>query len=245
VAHLGRLFMKIFWILLFIALNVMLAFAQLQKPTLKITGSIKEIAMQESYPNTKSAFYITYIKLNLKLTNEGSVPVIFLQDTPVIISADILQRENGNDIFLAGNPNSRSSYFMEAKDWTKLKSSLDKPTPPISSTRTVNPKETLEFEGFVRLNIPKFDDYTQDFYRKTATLNFIQKHSPAQINFRCATWSTLTLVINGRTKEKKKSEFAEKLRNRWKNFGYLWTEDIEAQPLSTDFNSVIFKTLID
>lgn len=79
----------------------------------------------------------------------------------------------------------------------------------------------------------------------TRPLNFIQQHSPALINAKYETWSTLTLVINGKSREEKKKEFANKLRKKWKNIGYLWTEELQGEPISIDFNSVIFKTLLN
>lgn len=223
-----------------------LVFAQNKKPSLKITGDVKEIAMQEIYPNKESAFYITYIKLNLKLENTGSVPVIFLQPNPLVKDAEVITDDNGNKTVLSRTLGATSSFLMDANKWEKLKTSLNKSTPPRKETRIVNPNEIIEFEGFVRLNIPRFKAETDLFSAGySLTLDSLQKHSPANINLELETWSTLTLVINGKSRESKKKDFAKELKKKWENIGYLWTDEIVAEPISIDFNSVIFKTLID
>ena len=250
--------MKIILSLVTFVLCVSAAFSQNQKPNVKITGTVKEIAMQ-GVPKSDPSFYITYIKLNLKLENKGSVPVIFLQPNPIIKSATVVTTKEGNEILLAKTLNIGSSFAMMAKDWGKFKAKLDKTNPPKKRTRFVKPNEIFEFEGFIRLNIPKSSRaiYRPDQNSKTETvvilddeyenetLDFMKRQSPAQINIISETCSTLSLILNGKSGESKKIEFANKLRNKWKNVGYLWTEDIEAEPISIDFNSVIFKTLID
>lgn len=198
--------------------------------------------MQEIYPNTTSALYITYIKLNLKLTNTSAVPIIFLQNEPIIKYAEVVQPEDENDIFLAETDGASSSFMMSSSDWKKLKTKLDKPKPN-KETRIINPNVTIEFEGFVRLNIPKFQNEQPGIFRKISTLDFIQKQTSVKLKARCETWYTLSLFE--RSTEKKKKEFANKLRNKWAKFGYLWTKDIEIEPISIDFNSVIFKTLVN
>ncbi len=237
--------MKNFTVLIILIFGVSLTFAQTEKPNLQVTGTVKEIVLQEVYPNKDSAFYITYIKLNLKLKNNGLTPIIFLQNKPLVKKATFFQTENGKEIFLSRTLDASSSFLMSLNDWEKLKRDLDKSTPPDKKTLTVNAGSEIEFEGFIRLNIPRFKvEQSSPFSIQSQTLDFIQKHSPAQIKSTLETWSTLTLVINGKSQERKKQRFANKLRDKWKNIGYLWTEDIEVEPITIDFNSIVFKKLI-
>lgn len=130
--------MKALLLLAFLLFSTSPSFAQNEKPSLKITSDVKEIAMQEIYPNTKSAFYITYIKLNLKLTNTSPVPLIFLSPKPASLSyATIIQPEKTGEIFLAAPMLVSSSFLMMKKDWEKLKTELDKPLPPEKQTLIV------------------------------------------------------------------------------------------------------------
>ncbi len=237
--------MKIILALIISTFNVSLTFAQSEKPNLQITGTVKEIALQEVYPETDSAFYITYIKLNLKLNNNGLTPIIFLQNTPLIKNATVFQTENEKEIFLSQTLNASSSFLMSLNDWEKLKRDLNKSIPPVKKTLIISAGNQIEFEGFIRLNIPRFKvEQLSPFSIESQTLDFIKKHSPAQIKSTLETWSTLTLVINKKSQEEKKQKFAKKLRDKWKNIGYLWIEDIESEPITIDFNSVIFKKLI-
>lgn len=220
-------------------------FAQDINPNLALTGVVKEIAAQEIYPNSKSAFFIVYIKANLKLTNNSHLPIIFLQSHPFVKNAEILKSEQNAEILLAENLNERisSSSMMTRDEWKNLKASLDKSAPPKEITRVIAPKESIEFEGFIRLNIPKFEDQQPTAFKKISTLDFIQKQSPALLKIECETWYTLSLIE--KSTDKKKADFADKLRKKWKDIGYLWTDEIKAEPILIDFNSLVFKKLID
>ncbi len=236
--------MKIIIALIILLSSLSVVFAQSEKPTLQITGTVKEIALQEIPPNSDSSFYITYIKLNLKLENKGSVPVIFLQPNPLSVFAKVISIKEGNEILLAESDNVGPAFAMLEKDWKKLKKSLNKSIPPNKKTRTIKPSESFEFEGFVRLNIPKSYQHQPILGGETKTLNFMKSHSPAQINIICLTWTTLPLFSKGKSRDYEKAEFADELRYKWKNVGYLWTDEIKVEPIIIDFNSVVFKKLI-
>jgi hypothetical protein len=131
---------------------------------------------------------------------------------------------------------------MKTGDWEKLKKKLDRKAPPASETIIVKPGETINFEGFARFNIPKIRDEYPLTSIPSQNMSLLQTLSPLEIHLDCETWTTLPLLG---ARESAKSDFSGKLRTKWSEHGYLWTEHIDSEPISINFNSLIYKNLVD
>ncbi len=245
--------MKTLFLILILAFSGISALSQVDgNPTEKnlvLNGTVTEIAAEEIYPDSYSAEYIVYIKLNLSLKNESLVPVIFLQPKPIVSSALL---NIGNEAkpetlvdLIAKSDNFQTSFAMNRKTWDELKKSLKKSVPPIDKTLTILPNQTVNFDGFVRFNLPKFPN-KQNYIigYKNQTLSLIQMLSPVELNLTCQTWSSLPLIIDNKSADSLKVKFAKQLQKKWKKSGYLWFETINSKPVSIDFNSIVYKKLI-
>jgi hypothetical protein len=224
-------------------LILILAFSALSQvdgnPTEKnlvLNGTVTEIAAE----NTNLSNYVVYIKLNLSLKNESSVPVIFLQPKPIVSSALL---NIGNEAIpetlvdlIAKSDDSQTSFAMNRKTWDELKKSLKKSVPPKDKTLTILPNQTVNFDGFVKFKLPSL---------KNQTLSLIQMLSPVELNLTCQTWSTLPLIIDNKSADSLKLKFAKQLQKKWKKSGYVWFETIDSKPVSIDFNLVVYKKLIE
>lgn len=214
-----------------------------ERPNLVLTGEIKEIIAEEINPNTSSGLYIVYITLNLKLENKGLAPVIFLQPNPIVYDAFVKNEEQN---ILATTPGFRTSIAMFSNDWEKIKKKLDKKIPPPEEIITIQPNQTKSFENFVRFNIPKYGaEYSLTRVLLNQNLSLLQKLSPLKLYLDCESWTTLPLHINNKVRESLKTRFGKKLRQKWVKYGYLWLDHINSEPISINFNSIIFKNLVD
>lgn len=215
-------------------------FSQYEKPDLNVKGVIKEIEMQEAYSNTGSAILMTKFKIAYSLKNQGSKPVIFMQNHPYINQSQVVAEKFNNEPFLVWTFGISDKLATFPTRWEKMTAEMDRPSPPAHLTRIVKPGETIEFEEFTTLDIPKFTPYSMASF-----LDYIQKRSPAQLKTTLDTWTTVTFFINSQSRESIQTNFAKSLRKKWIDFGYLWIDDIEVEPISIDCDSVIFKILID
>jgi hypothetical protein len=232
----GR-FMKHLFLILILTLWSISTFAQvLENPlerNLVLTGTVSEITMSAS---------IVYVRLNLTLKNEGSVPVIFLQTAPSVSDATLrignhAVPETLTDI-LAKSVIEQTSSEMNSETWVKFKKSLEKRVPPKDRTLTILPKQTKNFSGFVKFDLKNTTRF------KNQSLSLIQRLSPVEIHLICETMNTLPLKIDNKNAESLNLNFVKNLRKRWKKTGYIWIEPITSEPISIDFNSIIYKKLI-
>jgi hypothetical protein len=229
--------MKTLFLILILAFSGISALSQVDgNPTEKnlvLKGTVSEITMSAG---------IIYVKLNLTLKNVGSVPVIFLQTAPLVSDATLrignhAVPETLVDI-LAKSVIEQTSSEMNSKTWVKLKRSLEKPVPPKDRTLTILPKQTKNFPGFVKFDLKNTTRF------KNQSLPIIQMLSPVEIHLICETMNTLPLKIDNKNAESLNLNFVKNLRKRWKKSGYLWFETIDSDPISIDFNSVIYRKLI-
>ena len=232
-------FIKILTTLVFLS---SFAFAQTETPKLTITGMVEEIALEKRPDDSDS--YISDIKIRLTLKNESSVPIIFLQKHFISTNAEVTAQTEENEIQLGRTLNIGSSFAMKKKEWRELKKKYKKPKPPENLTRIVNPNETIEFEDVINLDSALSNSGSIGVLsNRTASLGIWKKQSQIQMKIRYETWSPLELRLGGKFREDKKIGFVKKLRKKWKNFGYLWTDNIEVEPISINFNPTTFKKL--
>lgn len=257
--------MKFSVLFLFFVFAQLMSFSQTQnvsneKPQLILSGTIKEISAEEISPNSDSSTYITYIDLNLTLENKSSTAIILLQKELETYDAVVIEPTDedikSEDYFLnrivdnvyLKTPSFRSSFAMKSQEWKQLKKELNQKMPPKDKTFILLPNQKLEVDGFTRFNIPKVRDEWAIGRIPNRNLSFLKESKDAKLILHCETWSILPILRKDKKKLEKQSvkdEFVQKLREKWSKFGYLYTEHIYSQPISINFNSIIFKTLID
>ncbi len=226
--------MKIFFLILIVFALCFGVFAQdvTEKPNLILTGIVKEITAQEINQNTNSASYLVFIKLNLTLENRSPVPIILFQSEPLINYASVKTETyliDGTFIpILAQNDKFGTSSAMFSRDWKKIREELNQSKPPQKKTFIISPDEKINFESFVRLDIPKYFDAPYKAFQNQ-NLALLQKLSPLELYLDCETWTTLPLIVDGKSGELLKMEFGQKLQNKWKDYGHLWFEQIESE----------------
>ena len=73
---------------------------------------------------------------------------------------------------------------------------------------------------------------------------FLRQLGGLRMKMLALSWSPLPLIIKGKSGEEEKAKFAGHLREKWKKFGFLWTDEIPVEPILIDFNRVLYKKLL-
>lgn len=173
------------------------------------------------------------IKLKMEFANTGARPIIFLQREPLFPGGGLAKKPED---FAAGNLLAADAGWPaneSSDEWTTLRASLDKPTPPPNETRLLGPNESWSLETSVRLVVPTdLARYTSS--RKKQSLATIQQLSPVWLQVVCEVWPWNLEPLDA---ERNQLKFGRKLQERWKDVGWLWLDEIYSEPIRIDVRS--------
>jgi len=114
--------------------------------------------------------------------------------------------------------------------WTALRAGLDKPSPPTAETRTLMPNETWLVDASVGVTVPV--DPKRDISSvNKESLEVIRRLSPIWFRVTCEVWPW---NLEGMGPSREKLEFGHKLQGRWHQFGLLWLDEVNSEPMKLD-----------
>jgi hypothetical protein len=203
------------------------------KRTVILRGRVERVEIRPEDSPSKYAMTPVYITLKLSIINTGKAPLIFLRREPDCNQAVIAKNADELDIrnrkFLAYS--GRGSSEITSKKWANLHKSLNRALPPSALTRILAPGESFDFDGLIRLDLPKEPAMYASSPTRSESLTRLQELSPVLLKVRCDPWPlNLDGVNNGRHKLK----FGRELQLKWKHFGWLWLDDIYSEPITLD-----------
>lgn len=210
------------------------ALAQENNAQLSLLGEVQSVEI------VKDNYGWSQIKVNLQmeLVNTGTKPIILLREGPVFPGAVIakVSEDPKKPNILA------TSYGGESNDisskWSILRQKLDQPSPPSDLTKILLPTESWTLETTARLSVPT-DSKVDISYGKKESLKVIKNLSPVSLRVICEVWSWNIEELDD---EREKLKFGHKLKERWKNFGSLWLDEIYSEPILLNLNSAVAKT---
>lgn len=117
-------------------------------------------------------------------------------------------------------------------DWQNIRKEFDRKIPPQHRIKFLNPGQSFEFESRVRVSfLREQDPYSVN--RENALWNEIVAAKCLVLRMTYRIWS---LELEPRSGDRNDRPFGKELQKRWKDYGYLWLEDINSQPIEIQLN---------
>lgn len=199
---------------------------------LYLRGKVISTKVVEDSPRSRYSSKFLEIKLILELVNSSPTPIIFLNREPLFVGAALAKHP---DDFATGNYLVRTHAGPAVSldpEWSALRLSLDKPTPPPDQTRILMPNESWSLEAIVGVSLP---DHPEMFApAKSASLKDIKELSTVWLRVVCEVWPW-NLEPNP---DRSKLNYGRKLQRRWRNIGVLWLDEIYSEPLTLNLNEI-------
>jgi hypothetical protein len=176
------------------------------------------------------------IKLKLELHNNGSKPVIFLNDPAPTITGATLNKVASDPPHSALVSDYRGPSVDTSSKWLTLRRSLDKAQPPSELVRILPPGESWWFEGSVDVALPT-EAGKSNYVPRRATWESMQDLSPVWLHVNWEVWP----VNVEPSKNPNKLSFGITLQRRWKNVGLLRLDGIYSEPIALDLKTATSK----
>ena len=207
-------------------------------PAIALTCEAEKIELE-----TLSKTDYADIHLRCTLENRSAVSIIFLQATPIALSAEIVKL--GSSVrTVASGFFATSSFLLQEDEWKTLIGELNRPKPPPGKTYSLAPGGTQSFNSVIRFDLPQqpfFIGLPPEASVENKSLAFLKDLSPLSLKMRFETWSILSLMIKNKIHVSQQRDFGRKLRHQWQHDGYLWLDEIQAEPMMIDLNTAIIK----
>lgn len=179
------------------------------------------------------------VKLEMKLLNNGSKPVFFLQDKPPEIRGWALAKSKEA---LSRSDNISFDYFGESvntsPEWAALRKALDQPSPPIGTVRILQPNESWAWIETVTISLPRTDK-NKASYSDKQSWESIKQLPELWLLPVCQVWS-LNLEPKS-SKDRTEMLFGHKLQKRWKNVGLLLLDVTNLEPIKLDLKTAVVR----
>lgn len=208
-----------------------------RKQEIVLTGKVIDVSSETSDIKKRSAGDLLTIRVGLNLKNTGNIPVIFLADK-FTTWASIWESNDEHGLLglLAEEAVFLPSFGIKNSEWKKIKSDLDKSSPPEGNTWVLMPGQAFNFEDRVLVDLPlKPNVLTRE---ENSSLRYLKEVSPVWLNLKVETWDKVHIEVKNSNGHTEKPKFYRVLKNRWKKFGYLWLEDITSEPIMLELKSI-------
>lgn len=183
-------------------------------PSLKLSGHIESSEVADEGDRVKLSF-----KLNLSFRNTGDAPILLLAEKPTVIGRRIsCSSKNGQSEDSLFTLWTRPS-ISKNDGWLKLSKDVNTATPPEGSIRRIEVGETFKMEA------------ADWFYINKDEKSWNELASADRLSLRL-TYEVWPLNIEPRQSTLDDKKLGQELRERWKSFGYLWTDEITSEPLN-------------
>ncbi len=207
-----------------------------QLPMLELSGKVKKIQL---LTGDKGSYNPIVISLEMNLLNKGNVPIILLRDQPICINANVTKtlldmKNESNFVYNLAS----SSDFVSANEWKEFKRELNKDIPPSTMTSIVSPMNSITYGYDLRLNLPQ-EERSLNSYRSELSFKQLQELSPVLLRLSGCDFRNYGIENES---SKNRSDFANQLKKRWHQYGALWLDLIDSEPIELDFSSANFGT---
>lgn len=197
------------------------------QPGLKLQGTLKSVAVEQD----RSGHDIT-VALHLELTNTGVTPIILWKRDGHPVGGKSVFLYTGYTLCRAADCKSENVLdtrrFMPslsgAPEWADVRITLNQPAPPAEVTTILSPGQNLSFDSdlIIHSNPRRTDSIPEH-----PTFAELKEAGTFWLRVHFDTWSS-DIEPNPRSL---KMEFGRALRTRWKDFGYLWLDEIYSEPI--------------
>src|SRR6266404_2169031 len=198
-------------------------------PVVVLRGQIESTELRD----TTASGVSLVIKLKLELHNNGSKPVIFLNDPVPTITGATLNKLASDPPHSALVSDYRGPSVDTSSKWLTLRRSLDKAQPPSELVRILPPGESWWFEDSVGVGLPT-EAGKSNYIPRRATWESIQELSPVWLHVNWEVWPSNVEP----SKNPNKLSFGLALQRRWKNVGLLRLDGIYSEPIMLDLKRV-------
>ena len=213
-----------------LAIGLNLQFSPTARPTrpkgLCLRGKVISVEIISDSAGSRYSSNCLEMKLLLQLVNTGPTPIIFLKREPLFVGAALAKQPHD---FATGNHLVRT-YVGPAvnfsPEWSALRVSLDRPTPPPEQTRILMPSESWSLRATVGVSLP--DNPELFLPARGASLKDLKELSSLWLRVVCEVWPWNLEPSADRSKLK----YGRKLQRRWKDVGVLWLDEIYSEPLT-------------
>jgi hypothetical protein len=194
-------------------------------PVVALRGQVQSTELRDVTPSGVSLV----VKLKLELHNNGSKPVIFLNDPAPTITGATLNKVASDPPHSALVSDYRRPSVDTSSKWLTLRRSLDKAQPPSELVRILPAGESWWFEGSVDVALPT-EAGKSNYIPRRATWESMQELSPVWLHVSLEVWP---LNVEP-SKNPNKLSFGLSLQRRWKNVGQLRLDGIYSEPIMLD-----------
>jgi hypothetical protein len=234
--------MKVPILILSVVASLVVSFAmtrysvQDKAPLLTLSGTVEDLEVREEDTPSKYGMSFVFVRLKMKITNADIQPVILLRSDPLCNEIVVAKEAGGLDVrsgnFLAYS--SASSSEITSPEWLRLHSSLDQAVPPATETQILYSNDSIDFDAMIRLDLPKHPEMYASSPTRSTSLHRLEELSPLVLRVRCTLWPR---NLEGIGDERNQLKFGHELQDRWKNFGFLWLNDLKSQPITLDLKA--------
>ena len=208
-------------IILMILLLPLVSFAQ---PTNDISIDGKSVSLEKRKDNVGNIVY--RVNLVVRVKNSGATPVIIYPGNPHV---DNMAIAISKPKALAGDfIYDKSAGLGKSYDF-KLHRRMDKSSPPLSMFVILASNKTTEIRLQTFFYWSRNEPVSQN---ANGDINLI---NPLWAKIKVKTWPN-KVELDGLGNE---NPFGEKLRERWRKYGYLWLDDIESEPIELKVGDLI------
>lgn len=203
---------------------------------LTLTGVVEGLDINEENSTSKYGMSFVSVQLKLRLTNAGKIPIILPRTEPQCNEIVVAKRPEDLDVrsgrFLAYS--SASSSEVTSAKWLNLRESLNQTVPPSAETQILYPGDSFDFDGMVRLDLPKQPEVYASSPTRSESLHRLQELSPLVSRVRCRVWP---VNLEGVGDDRAQLKFGRTLQERWKDVGLLWLDDIFSEPIMLELKT--------
>lgn len=243
---------KLIWLLPLGLVFLLSSFAVRAEGQLELSGKITDIGIEEKGGSVRVS-----VRLQMSLKAVGETPVMVWKQTNPNESSQraflcvyskvlgVLAKGSGEKI-LHYNTCALPS-IQRTSAWQDVIKRLDSATPPASEIRVIKPGESFDFN----------DEWAFTFLKRKAgnsndpLWGLSSDHDVLWDEIKEARNLTLELAYRVWSSELEprsdiavdEKPFGKRLRNKWKESGYLWLDDIVSEPVPIDLGSVVVKTI--
>lgn len=202
-------------------------------PAVSLTGEIisSEISCGSYACNIK-------FKLKMSLKNTGEVPIIFLKNHFLFLSLEMVEKPED---FKTGKAIDASYAGMSchhtSREWIELRRRLEKSAMPSEETFILMPKEEKVFENVETVGVGVLINPCKGISPEER-----ERPSWEQVKNLSEVWIRVGLEVYPDWGVEYKcggDRLAKKLRKRWKEYGYFWTDYILSEPIRFDMKSAV------
>lgn len=200
---------------------------------IKFNGNIWKVEAKTS--NYYTSMFDLYLYLNFEIINNGNQDIILPTNK---IGCDYIKFKKTSGENIGKISFLKYSYFLK---WEDLTDTFDKKIPPKTKTTIIKKGKRLEYKTFFTLEVAldKNEKVPIIPYPENLTFNNLKGDSPVYIQFEC---SAKPIEALSKYKDHDIDQFWNKLRIRWKNYGFLFTEKIISEPIILDLSNTIIKS---